>query len=330
MKIFRGEPLCHYRFDDARLSYIDRLFVKTKSDKGNLNQRMFEEDFGNIFRSANRHGGKLFLVSSNDEELTRRLLSSVETRYGPHSVDKTVYKWVAEIAESLVRFGKAHYSLKDALETDDIHISRFGSGGVAHLFGMHIQWVPRRIESHSHQDDKELPREIRVLDSNKMMCFVMPKAIRRMLSAQNRTLAVIDKHGFRVFDFQPQATHENPNPTIHFDFQIWQGIEERAFYRSTLATGWNGRKYDSSKRSDFFDCYRLVRFRRNQLVLRDDILSQLGSELSRVGKSYNPEFDVEISGTDELSSVAHLDELEARLAREEVSFTEVIDYCFKR
>jgi len=73
----------------------------------------------------------------------------------------------------------------------------------------------------------------------------------------------------------------------------------------------------------------LIRFRRNQLLLRDDILKQLSCELSRVGKGYKAEFSVEISRTDELPSVAYLNELEVRLAREEVGFNEIIDYCYK-
>ena len=142
-------------------------------------------------------------------------------------------------------------------------------------------------------------------------------------------MAVLDRHQFGVTDIHPQATHENPNPTNHFDFSVWRDTQEHALYRSTGGTGWNGRKYDSSKRSDFFDCHRLIRFRRNQLKLRDDILRQLSAELSRVGKGYNAEFTVEISVTDELPSVEHLNELEARLTREEVGFTEIIDYCIK-
>jgi hypothetical protein len=153
---------------------------------------------------------------------------------------------------------------------------------------------------------------------------------KRMLSAQNKVLAVLDKHQFGVSNFHPQATHENPNPTNHFDFHAWRDTQERAFYRATRSTGWSGRKYDSSKCSDFLNCHRLLRFRRNQLLLRDDILNQLSGELSRVGKGYNTDFSVEISCTDELPSVAQLNELEVRLAREEVGFNEIIDYCYKR
>ncbi|MDJ1462707.1 hypothetical protein [Nitratireductor sp. GZWM139] len=329
MKIFRAEPLRHYRFDDVRLGFFDRLFVTVEEDRPDLNRQMFKEDFADIFNYANRSSGKFFDISSNDEDLTERLLSNVHTRYGPHPVDKTVREWVEVIAQSLVWFGAAYYSLTDDTERDDIHIASFGSSGVVHLFGTHIQWVPKRTVRHWDRDDELVSREIRILDSAKVMCFVIPKAMKRMLSLQNRTLAAIDKHQFRVTDFHPQPTHENPNPTNHFDFSFWRDTQERAQYRSTRATGWNGRKYDSSKRSDFFDCHRLIRFRRNQLVLRDNILSQLSSELSRVGKGYNSEFIVEISGTDKLPSVAYLNELEARLIREEASFSEIIDYCLK-
>jgi hypothetical protein len=161
------------------------------------------------------------------------------------------------------------------------------------------------------------------------MRFDIPKKIKRMLSAQNRTLAALDKRQIGATDFHPQATHEDPNPTNHFDFRVWKDMQEHALYRSTRGTGWNGRKYDSSKRSDFFDCHRLIRFRRHQLMLRDDILRQLSAELSRVGKGYNTEFNVKISRTDELPSVEQLNELEARLTREEVGFTEIINYCYK-
>ncbi|MBD0413936.1 hypothetical protein [Oryzicola mucosus] len=330
MKIYRAEPSQYHRFGDARRSFLDRLFFKCEEYRPSFNQRMFDEDFAVIFNYANRHRERLFDISSSDEKLTERLLSNVQTRYGPHPIDRTIREWVEDIAQSLIWFGKAHYCLKDDAQHHNIHIASFSSSGVAHLFGKHIQWVPKRTVRHFDQDDEEVPREIRILDSAKVMCFVLPRSFKRMLSSQNRILAVIDRHQFVVTDFQPQATHENPNPTNHFDFSVWLDAQDRALYRSTRATGWNGRKFDSSKRSDFFDCYRLIRFRRNQLLLRDDILSQLSTELSRVGKRYNAEFTMEISATDDLPSVVHLNDLEARMTREEAGFTEIIDYCLKR
>lgn len=330
MKIFRSEPLPRHHFHDVHLGLIDRLLVKSERERPDFNRRMFDEDFASLFCSMNRRSGNLFDIVSNDEELTQKLLGNIKTRYAPHSVDETIRELVEEIAQSLIWSGIAYFFLHDDTEQEKIHVASFSSDGVARLFGTHIQWVPKRRERHWDPDDEEIPREIRILDAAKVMRFDMPKPIKRILSAQNRTLSVLDKHEFGEANFHSQATHENPNPTNHFDFRVWRDTQERALYRATRRTGWNGRKYDSTKRSDFFDCHRLIRFRRNQLLLRDEILNQLSGELSKVGKGYKSEFSVEISGTDELPSIAHLNGLEVRLANEEVGFNEIIDYCYKR
>ncbi|HIK74717.1 MAG TPA: hypothetical protein EYG00_08460 [Alcanivorax sp.] len=329
MKILRAEPLRRHHFHDVHLGLFDRLLLKIERERPDFNRRMFDEDFARLFRSTNRRSGNLFDIVSNDEELTQKLLASIKTRFGPYSVDETIRELVEEIAQSLIWYGNAYFFLHDDAEQEKIHVASFSSYGVVRLFGTHIQWVPKRSERHWDREDEELPRELRILDASKVMRFDMPTPIKRMLSAQNRTLAVLDKHQFGEINFYSQVTHENPNPTNHFDFHVWRDTQERALYRATRRTGWKGRKYDSIKCSDFFDCHRLIRFRRNQLLLRDHILNQLSGELSRVGKGYKTKFSVEISGTDELPNVAHLNELDARLAREEVGFNEIIDYCYR-
>lgn len=330
MRVLRAKPMLHSHLLDLRIGLVDRLFIKGERKRPDYNLRMFNEDFANLFRSVSRRSDDLFEVWSSDDELTQRLLGNIRMRYTPHSLDETIRELIGEIARSLVWFGTAYYFIHGDIEHGEIHVASFGSAGVVRIFGVHIQWVPNRTERHWGRGDQEIPREIRILDVAKIMRFKSPKAIRRMISAQGRTLAALDKHQLRATDYHPQATHENPNPTNHLDFRVWRDTQEHALYRSTRDTGWNGRKFDSPKRSDFFDCHRLIRFRRNQLILRDDILRQLSAELSRVGKEYNAEYSVAISGTDKLPNVEQLNELEARLTREKVGFSEIIDYCYKR
>lgn len=330
MKIFRAEPFRRHHIYDMHLGLIDRLFLRKERDRPDFNRRMFDEDFARLFCSMNRRSGNLFDIVSNDQELTKNLLGNIKTRYAPHSVDETIREFVEEIAQSLIWSGVAYFSLHDDTEQKKIHVISFGSDGVARLFGTHIQWVPKRRGKHWDRGEEEIPREIRILDAAKVMRFDMPTVIKRMLSAQNRTLAVLDKHQFREENFHSQTTYENPNPTNHFDFRVWRDTQERALYRATRRTGWRCRKFGTNKCSDFFNCHRYIRFRRNQLLLRDDILKQLSGELSRVGKGYKAGFSVDISGTDELPSVEHLNELEARLTREEVALNDIIDYCYNR
>lgn len=329
MKFTRSKPLVHFHNGHAQTGFLDRIFVGNKRERPDFNRRMFDEDFSMIFHYSNRHGGDLFQLTTNNEDLTERLFANVHTQYGPHNLDETIREWTEEIANSLIWAGKAFYHLRDDPETDDVHICSFGPSGVSTVFGLTFQWLPRRTERHWDRDDEENPREIRFLDSRKLLRFKMPKVLRRMLFSQNKTLAVLDRHQHGTTNLHPQATHENPNPTNYFDFNVWRDAQDLALYRSTRVTGWNGRKHDGSKRSDFFDCHRLIRFRRNQLILRDDILKQLGFELTRVGKQFSAEYDVKVKANEQLPSVEQLDELEARLSGENAAFSEIIDFCYK-
>jgi hypothetical protein len=330
MKFLRTEPLRQHRFDDTQFGFLDRLFIKREKERPDFNQRMFDEDFSRIFNFESRHGGKLFKVGSNNQELTERLLANVQTRNGPREVDETVREWLEDIVQSLLWVGAAHYYLSDDAQDDDIHILSFGPSGVVRIFGCICQWVPKRIERSWDKDGEESPRELRILDSTRVMRFELPKAISRMLRAQNKTLSVLDRHQFDEINLHPRATYENPNPINYFDFSVWRDAHDRALYRSTRRTGWNGRKYHSPKCSDFFNLHRMITFRRNQLSLRDDVLRQLCSELTKVGKHYDDNFFVQISLTDQLPSIEQLDQLEVELSREEAGFNDVIDFCYKR
>ncbi len=329
MKISRAEPSPQRNSHGMHLGFFDRFFFKSYPDRNGFNRRMFDEDFTGLFSLGSNEDGNLFEIKSNEDETLRKLLGNVKTRYSVGWGDETVCELVEEIAQSLIWFGRSYYFLHDDTERGEVHVTSFGSQGFFQFFGTHFQWVPKRRERLWSQDDEGLQREIRILNTAKLMRFDMPKSIERMLSAQNKILAVIDKNEYRITDFQSESTYENPNPANHFDFSLWRDARDRVLYRVTRGTGWNGRKYDSSKRSDFFDCLRMIRFRRNQLLLRDDILNQLSIELSRVGKRYKAGFSVKITGANELASVANLNQLEERLLREDVEFNEVIDYCYK-
>ncbi|MFP7607005.1 hypothetical protein [Serratia quinivorans] len=330
MKILKGVPFDCYHLDYDYLSFIERLLIKPKYEQPGFNQGMFNEDFPGVFHSARRQVNNMFNIESNDEGLTQKLLANVHTRNRQYSVDETIRELIEEIAQSLVWFGKTHYFVHNICEQDKVFIRSLNPNGLFRFFSVFFQFVPKRTESHIDRENEMLPRELRILDKTKLMCFEMPSSLKRILSKQNRILAVIDKHQFDSTKFVAQVTHENPYPKKHFDFHIWKNIQEQALYRATRKTGWNARNYDSNKRSDFFQCYRLIRFRRNQLVLRDYILLQLGKEITKAGRELNLDFYVSISPGSDLPQIDELDVLESKLSREEVSFTEVLDYCYER
>ncbi|MCL7944668.1 hypothetical protein [Marinobacter sp. ATCH36] len=330
LRIFKAEPIHRQIFQNDQIGLVDSFFLKRQKREPGFNRRMFDEDFANIFSVMNHRSRNRFMVESNDEKLAQTLLINAETRYASNSIDESIGELTEQIALSLVWHGKAYYYLHGNPEIEGVRLASLDSRGIFRLLGNHFQWVPRCLEQDWDLDAKKHSREIRLLDSAKLVRFDLPSSIKQALNTQNRILAILDKHKFAETQFLPKAKLENPNPTSNFDFRIWNDIQERVLCRATRSTGWSGRNYDSVKRSDFYTCHRLIRFRRNQLLLRDSILKQISIQLSRIGRPYNAEFSVAVSVTTQLPTVEELNELEIRLEREDAGFDEILDFCFQR
>ena len=329
MKVIKSDPLTGYYARGENLGFFEALFVSSRDEFQGFNQRMFDEDFSRIFHYSNKRDGSLFSLRTNNDKLVLSLLGNVKTHH-PSPIDKTIRKLVEEIAVSLLRFGKTFYFLHDGHAQKKTQIVSLYPKRIFRFAGLVVQFLPKRLEGNCGKRDNEFGHELRVLDKRKLLLFRTPNVISRMLSRQNSVLASVDKHYGPNLSLFPKVTHETPEPRSDFDVRVWRDISDHVMYRATRKTGWNGRKYDLTKRSDFFDCYRLIRFRRNQLIFRDQILAQLSDELTRVGRYYENGFYINVSPAEVLPTVAQLDELEARLSREEAGFTEVIDFCLKR
>ncbi len=327
MRFVKSEPM-RSRYHETRLNWIDRLLVRTYDREGGLNQNMFREDFLNIFLHGTPRSGKLFDIKTNNYKLTHRLLNNVQTRYDFGSIDENLVHLIEEIAQSFMYFGRAFYYLHDDNEKDETKIVSYSSESIFRFAGKTIQYIPNRVDRNWDREDVTTGRELRFLDAQKILYFRWPASIRGNIMSLNKVLATLDKYDSSVaLKFQSQVTHDNPNPRNYFEFKKWHTIHDLVLFKATKKIGWSARKYDSSKKSDFFDCHRWILFRRLQLELRDHTLNQLSKQLSRVGKNYCPNYKIDILATNKLPSIAHLDDLEARLIREEASFDEVIDYC---
>nr|WP_314089548.1 hypothetical protein [uncultured Shinella sp.] len=329
MKFLKSSPTWTHRHKHSMTWLELRLIGRQSRRNDGLNQNMFKEDFINIFHLGDR-SGKAFEIETNDSDLSDRLLTNIATRRRRHS-NEHLMGIVEDTVQSLMWHGRALYYLKDRTEDDGFDLLPFGSENIIRVFRSFVQYVPARIEQNGDGTEHVMERELRLLDKRRILFFSWPASIRRKISAQNRLLRTLDKYDSSVaLLFQPQVTHDNPNPRTYFDFVQWRRAHDMAFYRATRNTGWNGRKYDSENRSDFFDCHRLIRFRKMQTSLRDSILQQLSSELTRVGRQYNVSFKLNIFATDEITSTRALNDIENKLKREEIGFKEVIDFCYRR
>jgi len=329
MKLHKSVPLVHYYPYTIHFGWLESLFMKTERDDLGLYRRMFAEDFAKLFHSFNRRSEKSFELTSNDEELAKKLLKSIRTSFDSSTIDEAIRYFIEDISKSLIFEGKAYYFLHKDCEQDSVHTASFDSFGVMRFLNTYLQWVPKRTERQVGDDSKELPRELRFFNACNVLRFYIPSTIKALLSKQNRVLNTIDFHHRTAEKYILSGSKDGmPIQKTYFDFEYWKELEEKALFKSTRLTGWSCRAYHHPKKSDFFDCHRLIRLRRNQVNFRDSILSQICSELSRVGKAYNSNFSITITCTDNLLSLSKLNELEDKLKEESVGFDEIMDYCF--
>lgn len=330
MKITKSEPFPWHQMREYKVGFLDSFFINKSPKKIGFYRRMFDEDFTSLIQPRLSGCSELFEVVTNNEPLIQNLLANASNGYSRRSVDETICKLVGEIAHYLINYDRAYFFLHEDSEKKKFYLHSFSAEGVLNILGILVQWIPKRVLRQLGKNENMQPRELRFLSAAKVLKFYMPKQLRVILTRQNKTFAYLDKYHRSFSSFTPKITHDNPKPVSYFNSHVWLNIHDDAFYHCTKETGWNGRKSDSSKRSDFFDCHRLIRFRRLQLILRDSILSQLSNELTRVGSQFKSGFAVKISVTSDLAEIKQLNDFEMRLESEDVEFKEIIDYCRKR
>ncbi|ODS05052.1 hypothetical protein [Vibrio scophthalmi] len=330
MKIIKEKPLHHYYSEGEKISFIEKFILRKNGVQDGTYQRMFNEDFSNFFRAYGRTKSKKFNVDSNDEALTKRLLSNIGDQYRHLSQDERIRMWIEKTAQHLLHSSTAYYFIYDVNNKEELNIVPLSSHDIFRIFNTRIQFIPKRFKNHWENDGELLPRELRILDTNKLIRFYMCRSIKRLLSHQNRMLHRLEKYRHNSLAFYPQATYEKPNPKNDFDFNYWSETQNNALHLATHDTGWNCRHLGSSERSVYFDYYRMIRFKKNQLIFRDNILFQLSKELTRIGRQYNEAFSVVISPTNALPRIEKLNELEDQLSQENVSFTKIMDYYFEK
>ena len=226
INIYKSEPLRWHHFSRANLYLLDRLFIYNEPKGPNFNRRMFDEDFGRLFNYVSKRNQDLFEITSSDDRLLDKLLGSASSRSYHRNTSEQVVGLVEEVAQSLIVRGKAYYYVGQDNQHDGINIFSLNSNGIFHLFNYIFQWIPERLEKQWNQPKKLIAREVRVLNSRRIMEFKLPFVIKRIVSAQNKTLGLLDKNQLSTTNFFNEATYEAPNPPSNFNFRLWTTIQD--------------------------------------------------------------------------------------------------------
>lgn len=328
MKIFANAPEFFINHEISP-NILEAMIFKPVERMGNLNQNMFNDDFHNMFFGSSLRNTNIFQISSSDQGLQEKLIGAFASRHRYSDGHSVIEEVVEEVVESLIDYGQAAYFLQKS-EGDKQFFRSIPANSVFRFLGLTFQYLPRRTQRNWSDEGQFLRREIRILERKRMLIFNWKKSVWKKVKFQNRVLKTLDRYAYEGgVKHMPRPTHENPNPKNYFDFHVWKKVQDEALFTATKLTGWSGRVTSHSDCSDFFICHRLLRFRKLQIELATHVLESLSSQLTTVGKCENNEFELNITFSEEYLNVLKLDELERRLESEDVSFGEVLDYCFQ-
>ncbi len=206
MKFSRKAP-SHILNHELSLSSIEARFFETPERMGNMNQNMFHDDFRNMFVGSTRRNANIFDITSNNEEIQKQLISSF-TRAARHSRGERVFQeLLEEVTQNLLHYGKAAYFLHDG-DTSKQVFRPLRANIIFKILNIVFQYLPKRVERNWDSDDVEFGREIRILDSKRVLFFRWPKSVHKKIKAQNRILKSIDRYAY------DRATKHIPQPTV--------------------------------------------------------------------------------------------------------------------
>jgi len=279
----------------------------------NHNLHMFAED---VYLSVMPIGGKSssqsqFSVSLNGSpaecERALQIIKSL-ARYDRYDPTGSVCDAVEEIAKHLSWEGCAVYEIIS--NGDDVpYLYSFTPKNLIKLFNRFVQIIPR-IEW------KVWGKKWVFIPCNKIWYIEMPK----ILGGQKGYVSILRKLK-RIDSISPkfwQLDMELGEQSKDFDFKNYRLNIDIYMSKITKTWGWNRRDLTQERSTEFFSIFKLVTFHWAQAVLREHIIGELNTLLSRLGINCK----IIVSG---LPSVLEIEETKQQLISGTLTFAAATD-----
>jgi len=257
-------------------------------DIENPKPHMMIEDVVNKVIPYSYKGKYKFYLDSADKFMELQLTSAL--RDSDSTLTEALERFVRDCAYYLMLYQEAFY---------DIIITRDQEGSVVGFelqiippltvrrrFWKWVQYVPDEIAR-----EKEVERRI-VLPKEYLVIFRLPRKQKKMVRRALKNLQLVGK--IETPDFVRASWRGEPH--VSYDPIDLQRSQRLALAEATKDIGWTGRNYFSDEVLEFYEIDRYARFSLFVANLRQLILSNLNSELARVGKGLGFNNQIRVSG----------------------------------
>lgn len=282
--------------DRISLPYFRGMFAPTKREPYT---NMFVEDFQNIVPIYDRENKiKCYLtpVDQDFEKILMELLPSVHG-YNNRSFTEVVLNSILFIARYLVDSGQVilEFTTKVDLNEELNYELVSVRGDEIKVEGEKVIQVitPKPDLQLFNTEIKEIPRD-------KCYLIEFPES----LGGASTLLDFVKKVGEMGEEFNNIGFFNNPlNNTKGYDWQEHHNAYETTFWRYTKTYHWHHRSLSRDKLSSYYDIYRRLMFRKNQLILRDHIIKELCLIITDIALKFEKRVELKIEGLLTISDI---------------------------
>jgi hypothetical protein len=244
---------------------------------GGFAKSMFQEDlYSGIAPYPWRRGGNEFIsVTGNDDD--REKVSTLFASLGrgrAFPVERSVADAIEIIGVQIVHYGAAVFEKLGGSKDVPLTLSSFSPEHVWRVPGLFIQVVPRTAWGYAE-------RKYAVIRSRDVWRLKLPRQLGsvRGYRAMIRQLSTWSPLGPRFL----QSELEKRRFPEDFSVGDYSRLLRVHQYQVTRELGWTARDWSLDYVTEFYQFYRLTTFKWAQAVLREHIVSELNSFLSRQG-----------------------------------------------
>ena len=265
---------------------------------------MLREDLSNgLFPYDWRKRKEQFQVTLQNipEHFQQHLIDALPTRDERHHFNEAILESVEEIADNLVRYGRAVYEFVQFTETKPKEFILMDISDLDLVIKDKVV-IQRNIPLRAQQE-LNLPSSIEI---PRTKCFIIdfPETV----GGRDKYMKLLNDLS-KPFDesFYGFAMSHIERKMPEYNFNEHSRINKEFLWSATREIGWHHRSVGDENDLCFphYAILRRLRFRRSKLILRDHILENLISIIKDIGKQLEIALEIKITNT--LQSASEID-----------------------
>jgi hypothetical protein len=246
-------------------------------DEQPLYRHMFQEDIQSIRFSARLRGTdeRTFRFEGTEEECAKANSLCAAIAHDDHyRTAENIAGAIGSVLQELCFYGRSMFEITEDQENSEYSFSSLSPNYVWGLFSYYLQIAPRGAWPY-------LDREYALLNKASIWQVEMPRELggvrgfRRILKELSAWSSF--GPGFVQEDLKKQ---QMPN---EFIFTEYRRAHQVSLYRATKMWGWDCRDRSTNYLTEFYEFHRHFTFKWAQALLRDHIIRELNSLVSRLG-----------------------------------------------